>query len=77
LDIAKIIVIIALVVIFLVVMKYAVRLGCLFFLTVLVALVMYLWTAGNLRHIGNFFKKKSGDRAAAFLPAMGHDINGG
>ncbi len=77
LDILRIIVIVALVVTFFVVMKYAVRLGCLFFLAALAALLVYLWVTGNLGHIGNFFEKKGGRRAAVSLSVVFRDISGG
>jgi len=54
-----------------------VRLGCLFFLAALAALLVYLWVTGNLWHIGNFFEKKGGRRAAVSLSVVFRDISGG
>ena len=76
-DIARIVVIVALVVTFLVVMKYVVRVGCFVFLAALVALIVYLWATGTLGRVDDFFRKKDGRKATAcFSGALG-EINGG
>lgn len=75
LDFARIIAIIALVVIFLVILKYAVRAGCLFFLIALVALIAYLWAAGIVRRF-DFFRKKDGRKTVVSL-AVSSEVNGG
>lgn len=69
-DIARIIVIVALIVTFLVVMKYVVRVGCFVFLAALVALVAYLWATGTMGRIGDFFKKKDGRKAATSVSVV-------
>ncbi|MFB3919748.1 hypothetical protein [Candidatus Velamenicoccus archaeovorus] len=74
-DFARIIAIIALIVIFLVVLKYAVRVGCLFFLIALVALITYLWTTGIIRRF-DFFRKKDGHKTVVSLAVSG-EVNGG
>ena len=76
-DIARIIVIVALIVTFLVVMKYVVRLGCFIFLAALVTLIAYLWATGTVGRIGDFFKKKDGRKAVTSVSVVFAQINGG
>jgi len=76
-DIARIIVIVALIVTFLVVMKYVVRAGCFILLAALVALIAYLWATGTVGRIGDFFKKKDGRKAVTSVSGFFAQINGG
>ncbi|MDD5575126.1 MAG: hypothetical protein PHH75_08135 [Candidatus Omnitrophica bacterium] len=44
--------------------KFALRLGCLFFMLCLIALIAYLWASGKWGGVGSFFRKKASRKAA-------------
>lgn len=57
-DIAKILLIAGILVVFFVVIKFALRLGCLFFLIALAALIIYLYATGTFKNVYDSFRPK-------------------